>query len=355
MGTPEKPNPSILTQLQNKLRLDRLAEKHPRIAAIVRHDFLWGAVFLLLIIVLLVPLDRLDRQVYQLSDVVEQNIIASQDLRIPDSSATERKRQERLGALKSVYSYDDTQWQSYTAQLDTLFEEARETIEAELAKPFQPEIGLTPSRLADNDDFIVVLRENIAREASLTVPEDVLQALTQQEFNAALQERLSTIVREVLAQPVVNTTLHPPLPAGYLLEPVDDESKRDLPILGLSQAREQMRRQADSVVPDRSASIAIAEWLQTLVEPTATPDEERTQQLRQQAVDVETLFFDVKRGEVIARQGDKITNEDQLAKINFIIEKTSYPRRKPNNGALNYCQWVNLSSGSQSNLLEKPV
>lgn len=320
MSSPFPETPSWRERLRVRQRMNRLMEKHPRLHAVLKGDLLWGIIFAAFIVILLVPLEGIRRSEYSINSVANETIIAPQDLRIPDTTSTEHKRQERLNALKSVYLFDDTQWRDYVNRLDLLFDSGRGLIAAELGI----EIDAQPSRdqiaaLMNDADFLLRLQGVLVEAAKLNVPGDVLRSFMQAGFSERLQGIMSSVTENVLKQPIVNTTLYPPYAAGYELRPREDVSKSSYSILSLSLARSQMQRVAAENLRQISGGAAIADWMQTLVEPTATLDEKEMKRLRSEALAVETLYFDIKRGEVIVRAGDRITDADTLAKINFII------------------------------------
>lgn len=320
MSSPFPETPTWRERFRLRQRMNRFLEKHPKFWAVLRGDLLWGILFAAFIVLLLVPLEGIKRSEYVINSVANETVIASQDLRIPDVTSTERKRQERLNSLKSVYLFDDTQWMEYVTRIDLLFRTGYQMMMSELGltAPTNPSRDQLSALMGD-EDFLERLRAEIVVSAKLNVPDEIMRAFIHAGFGERLRSMLVSITENVLKQPIVNTTLYPPYAAGYELRPQEDVSKSTLSILSLSLARNQMLRVAGENLREVFGGSAIADWMQTLVEPTATLDEKEMKRLRSEALAVETLYYDIKRGEVIVRSGDRITDLDTLAKINYII------------------------------------
>ena len=318
MGSPIQEKPSAKDRKSLHYRLSRLKEKYPWIASLSRNNLLWGVIFVVAIVMILIPMKGFQQNPYKLGDILDETIRATEDLRIPDVVSTDKKKQERLDALKTVYSYKDTQWRRYVENIRQLFTIGREMITAQLAAPIQAESDLDETSLGKKSDFVASLQQEAKENASITVPADVLSILTTDGFSQNLEEQIATIVEDVLQKPIVNTTLYAPLPAGYILRPIEDVSKNTLSIISTSDARSQIHRNTMNALVYMEDRQVVANWLQSFVEPTATVDKAEMERQRAEAQMVETLYFNISRGEVIGRQGDKIEDEELLAKINFI-------------------------------------
>lgn len=326
MSSPTPEKPSWEERIRSKIQIKKFLRRHPRIEKIVYSDFVWGVIFAILIVILLLPLEGFDRKTYSLTDVVQENIIiAPQDIRIPDIESTQKKRDERLAALKTVYTFDDTQWDKHFSQINAIFDIGQTLVAAELSSEENPETQQLSEQLAQDNEFIDVIEQALESnvDVSISVPREIVQILVRESFSADLKNQIIEILKNVLEKPIVNTTRYPPLSSGYELRALDDKTKEDQSILSLVDARVQIRLNAQTLVSSLQGGKAISDWLELLVEPTAIPDDDEMLRLRTEAGNVETLYFEVKRGEVIARQGDKISDTDQLAKINFIISSSS--------------------------------
>lgn len=318
MGSPIQEKPSAKDRKSFHYQLKRFLGKHRWVSSLSRNNLVWGVLFLVAIVAILIPMKGFQEKPYQLNDILDETIRANEDLRIPDVVSTEKKKEERLNSLKTVYSYKDNQWQLYVGNIGSLFSIGRGFVSAELAAPIQSDAQLNENVLAANKDFILRIQNAVKESANINVPNEILQILVRNGFSQSLEKQIRDIVKSVLEQPIVNTTLYAPLPAGYLLRPVEDVSKNSLSIISTSNARSQMHRNTLNALVYMDQSQAMANWLQSFVEPTATLDTQEMERMKIEAQTLETLYFNISRGEVIGRQGDRIEDQDTLAKINFI-------------------------------------
>lgn len=329
MSSPMAPKPTFRDRIEARVSVLRKLEKYSWVTRAINNNLMWGIIFTLLVTLLLVPLEGIDTKTYQINDVVDQAIIAPEDIRIPDEFSTNQKKQERINSLQTIYIYNDRQWRSYAEQIDQMFNIAAELVFNEQLRLVQPRIGggedyaVSTAELADSKQVLRRLQANIERSVQLQVPEEVLQALLRLEFADELRQSIHSIIEEVMGKPIVNTTLYPPRETGYQLIPRHDAGKSGESIVPLTTARARMKQMAETALPGGSDAKMIIEWLQNLVEPTSVADEAKMREQLASAQQVETLYFDVKRGEVIVRKGDRISNQDQLAKVNYILNSRS--------------------------------
>lgn len=297
-------------------------EEIPWLKTLLYSDLLWGCIFTILIVLLLLPLQPLQEEHYSLNSIAKEMIVAPKDLRIPDFEATEKKKSERLAAVRSIYRFDDSKWRRHVNRITQLFTLGRRQIET-FSSEIEPERQEPRYQaLAEDENFLLSLEISIIENLGTEVPRDILELLSATGFDEDLQNRIAGILESILARPIVNTTLYPPLPAGYELRAVEDTASAEKELVSLRASLQELRDKAEEELGQLSAERrkTLADWLQTFVVPTAELDAAETDRRLAEARNVETLYFAVQRGEVIVRPGDRITDADTLAKINFIID-----------------------------------
>ena len=303
-----------------RTRMRDFVDRIPWLSAAVNSNILWGVVFTALLVALLLPTQPLQGDRYNLDEIAQEMIVAPRDMSIPDTQASEARRQERTSAIKSVYRFQDNAWRDHVSRIEALFQLGRQAITAPV--PYAEEPGATPALpLYEDEEFLSALEEIIGTDIGINVPRDVLVMLVKSGFGLSLQDRITDIVSSILRRPVVNTTLSPPLSAGYELRPASgDETAAKMEILPLRDALLDLRNRATvelEQIPSHDRRL-LAEWLQTMIVETAVLDQAEVNRRMAEARDI-TLYTSIKKGEVLARPGDKIADAETLTKINHVI------------------------------------
>ena len=324
MGSPDKR--PLGQRLGLRARVKSILEVYPRLRAALFSDLLWGVVFTALIVLILLPLRPIQEEEYALDSIAPEIIIAPQDLLIPDFETTERRKRERVAAVRGAYVFDPAVGDRAVFQLERLFEIGWNEINARRLERF-PDDPDSPEALArydellqalsEEEEFLLRLQAAIDEEVNLSVPAAVLGVLARQGFGDDLRYLVTEeILKPILQQPIADVGAEEPALLTASGSPLDPAS-----LLSLQQARQRLSTLA-LASPEwmsREARSQIAGWLQTLVGPTATLDVERLNRDLAEARAVEMLYFRVRRGEVIARPGDRVSDPDTLAKINYIV------------------------------------
>ncbi len=324
MGSPDKrpwgQRPGL------RARVKSILEVYPRLRAVLFSDLLWGAVFTALIVLILLPLQPIREEEYALDSIVPEIIIAPQDMLIPDLETTERRKQERVAAVRGAYIFDPAVGERAVFQLERLFEIGWNEINAKRLERFpdDPDSEEALARynellqaLAEEEEFLLRLQAVVDEEVNLSVPIAVLGLLARQGFGDDLRYVvIDEILKPILQQPIADVGSDEPelfTASGSPLDPAN--------LLSLQQARQRLSTLAlaspEWMSRDDRSQFAV--WLQTLVGPTAALDVERLNRDLAEARAVEMLYFRVRRSEVIARPGDRISDPDTLAKINYIV------------------------------------
>jgi len=175
-----------------RARMHKVVDNIGWLRALVGSNLLWGVVFTALLTILLLPIQPIQGERYSLNSVVQEQIVAQRDMSIPDIDATEKKKNERVAAVKSVYNFDDNKWRLYVKRIERLFALGREAIavpDTEAEPPAQPR-----QPPAEDEALLQKLEGRISEELGIEVPRDVLVMLARAGFEADLQNSVARTV-----------------------------------------------------------------------------------------------------------------------------------------------------------------
>jgi putative nucleotidyltransferase with HDIG domain len=252
---------------------------------------------------LLIPPHR-----FQVGEAATYDIKAKQDLLLEDQAATELKKQETANALPPVYDFDEEAVTALTQRIQQGFQLLREGA--------RKSAGRTAS--AGSEAW-----EKLEKAWGIELTPSEINALTQDRFSISLEEGLTRMIQSVMAVGVVGNKLtlmseHQrgivvrKLPSGREVQVKDVERFPDL-----NEARDRLEKQAAYLLTGarggmRPVSITLA---QKLVIPNLSFNKRESDQRRGKAIQqTRPVFFQIKKGETIVREGEKI-DEAALTKI----------------------------------------
>ena len=261
----------------------------------------------LLLTFLISPALQLPLKDYQAGDIVRKEIKSNQDLLVEDNKSTQEKRVEAERSVLSVYDFDQSVLTDADTRVHTTF--------ASLAASFRVSAkGVDQNALRKKE-----------WESSLRLPLASWEwaILVKQRFKPSIGEAALRLVTSLLKKGVVNDkdVLEPDSAKGVTIRNVQTrDEKKDLPpftFLDLKEARARLRAQADLLTPSLGNEVSpivlkIAEYF---LRPNLTFNKNETEERKKTAMErVPQVYFQVKRGEVILRPGDRV-QEEHLPKI----------------------------------------
>ncbi len=237
---------------------------------------------------------------YRVGDVAAADVKASRDLLVEDKQSTEVRRQAAAEATAPVYDLDGEALAQAIGRLSAAVTRVREMQQG------SPEPGLGQ-------------RERVEFEHLFGAP---VSAKTFRELRqggagagAGMEEAAIGIASQVMVGGVGRVGHEQPIVVRQLVagqeRPVDDPAQ----IPDLKRARERVkelaRARAPRMAPQRLA--AAVELAQALIAPNLTFNKAETELRRFRAMErVRPVFFQVKKGEMILREGEKVRPEDLL-------------------------------------------
>src|SRR4030066_1577837 len=261
----------------------------------------------ILLTLLLSPGLTLRLKEYQAGDLATREIKSTQDLLVEDEKSTQEKRTEAERSVLSIYDYDP-------AVLSESENRIRSTFKSLAASFKKDEKGVDQTALRKKE-----------WDSSLRLPltQREWQILEKERFNPAIGEAALKLIAPILKKGIVNDKelLDPDAEKGIVLRNIQTrEERKTFPpftFLDFKEARAKLRAQASLITPalgkeNSSIALKIGEYFLRL---NLTFNKDETEEKKINAKEkIHPVYFQVKRGEVILRAGERV-QADHLLKI----------------------------------------
>ncbi len=261
----------------------------------------------ILLTLILSPSVRLPIKEYRVGDLVTQEIKSPQDLLVEDEASTQEKRIEAERSVLPVYDYDPA---SLT--------EAQDRIRAafhSLSTSFPKGQKSSDWNGAKKKEFEATLRVSFSQRE--------WQILEKKRFDPAIGESVLKLLAPVLTKGIVDDKelLDPESRRGVVLRNIQTrEEKHHLPpftFLDYKEAKAKIRSQVELLSPGFGHEVQpiVLKISENFLRPNLTFNKIETEERKVKAREkVTPVYFQVKRGEIILRPGEKV-REDHLFKI----------------------------------------
>jgi putative nucleotidyltransferase with HDIG domain len=272
-------------------------------------------------------------QRYAPGDVAERDIKAPQDFLVEDTAATEANRRKAEDRVLTVYDYDPALAASISRTVRGAFSAVRGGGAAGAPPPPAPDLAEAPpaqppaGETEPTGDGGVVRTEAIKARLegglAISMEDTLFNALAEAGFTERISEGVARIVSEVMEKGVVanKDLLLRESEKGIVLRTVGSGRERtvlDLDgFLSLDQARSAAKTLAHSASGglDYTTRNLVIDLAQRLIQPNITLNRNETQERRRtEADEVKPVFHRIKAGEMLLREGERIS-EVQLLKI----------------------------------------
>ncbi len=279
--------------------------KPGQIESLLDREHVWSVLAGLVIVFLISGQQSIRTYDYAGGDVVEADIVAPIELRVPDPESTARRRDEARDAVLDVYDFDPFAWREPVASLNALFAWGREQVAD--AEPWSDLDRDRRAQLTSEADSVV----------GLMLPDGVIEPAWDEGFRAETELAAERLLRSHVQHSLLGTTQVLSLGRNNAIRIRDiaDQEERDLDdlsgIVDLETARGRLRRQLVEVVDvEARMEDGLAALLGQLLLPNLTFNSNETLTRRQGAAGaVEPVFYQVKRGRTIAREGDAVNDQ----------------------------------------------
>lgn len=277
-------------------------------------------------------------QTYEPGDVAERNVKAPHDFLVEDTVATEVNQRKAEAGVLTVYDHEPALVAAISGSVQTAFEGMRQAM-TELRPPIGNAPGNPvsdtsnpppPSSTGTAEDLKSLLREHILGKKTwfesrlgIELEDDVFSALVKTGFAGGISERIVRILAEVMSRGVVanKDILLREIEKGIRLRTVGTGSERIVRDLNrfdsLDQARSATRAIALPILDglDYAEQNLVIELTQNLLQPNITLNRNETEERKRTAVaTVKPVFHKIKAGEMLLREGERVT-DIQLLKL----------------------------------------
>lgn len=234
----------------------------------------------------------------QTGSIATRDVIAPQDLIVPDSVATERRRSEAIAEVLPVYDWDAGAGSRVEKKLRDSFQSAREAWAVTRRHP-----GTGPLPQSVRDAFELPIRD------------EALAAFARLSFPRTVEDRLVTAAVELYRAGIVDNRDLMMENGAHGLQLRDSTSGREVRRRELAEVVE-YGSEARSVLAARLSGgplsgrdqTEVAGFLAAALRPNLIFNGNETARRREQAArSVETVLTKLPRGKVIVRKGDEIS------------------------------------------------
>jgi cyclic-di-AMP phosphodiesterase PgpH len=263
-----------------------------------QQDLWWGLLFVVVMMSLFVTRSQPSVPMYKIGEIAERTVRAGQDISVPDVSLSEKKKLEAQSKVLPVYDFDPTLADSSVSRLHEIFTFARsQNITEPVAKK-----------------TIEKLSNDIQAQLNVYVDPAFLTVAAKDGFSNQLETSLSQVLRKMMSQPVISDRRVLFLYAAKGLS-VRNRSTGHEDVLSVNRVPD-IRDLQQSIRTDlmsstgltASAALSYSEFVNSFLAPTIYMNTTETQsRIASSARNTEPVFYQVKKGKVIVRDGEEVT------------------------------------------------
>jgi cyclic-di-AMP phosphodiesterase PgpH len=285
------------------------------------------AVIVAIFIFMLYPSLVVQRYQYRLGDIAERDIKAPQDFFIEVKAATQASRENAVDSVLTVYDHDPRILRQIANNVGKAFKTLRKVIEdfkgentatntAELTPEMQEK---TNQQKLENE--LWAKKGLFESQLGIEISRDAYKILINERFAAIVAERITKILNEIQSNGVVanKEVLLKEINKGITIRNVADQTEKTVTALrqhySPDQAKAMVRIIAKPLVKGINYPLVnlIVDVSQRLVQPNLTLNRNETETRKKKALaDVKPIMYRFKAGEMLVREGDRITTEQLL-------------------------------------------
>ncbi|MFO7599627.1 MAG: HDIG domain-containing protein [Candidatus Desulfacyla sp.] len=276
-----------------------------------------------IISILLFPSILTPPKAYRLGDVADRDIKASRDFLVENIELTEKNRQEAVRAVSPVYDFNPT-GTDMAARIKEAFESGREYLAKSLELSYAYDSGSLASEkaLTDHLETANSFKSRFFEILDIPYNEDFINIFMKNGFSPKAEEAVATLIMELFRTGVVGSKkmLMNQSSKGIVLHDIHNGKEATVTDLDRFYDLKTAREFIDSRGKVLAANIKPKELAQTvldlaisLVKPNLTFNNRETTLRKEQAREsVKPFYFKVKKGEMLIREGERISPEHLL-------------------------------------------
>ncbi|MFH1625210.1 MAG: HDIG domain-containing metalloprotein, partial [Pseudomonadota bacterium] len=281
---------------------------------------------------------------YNVGDVASNDIKSPQDFLVEDKQSTEQRIREAEGAAIAVYDFDPDKAKEIEQKHASAFALVRDfykKIEDQARGknaigtkghdvPMREKalkIDLTPFK-----DEIDAKRDQFEKMLGIDTKDREFRVLEKYLFDTSIERYINTLIRTPLKRGIVanKELLHREGEKGIIIRNIKTKEevavKDVLPIWDLRDAQKAIAADSTKILGnlEKEITTTVVPISQRLIEPNLTFNKNETEQRRIKIREnVKPVFYQVKKGEIIVREGERIKNE-HLVKLKAFQKVRKY-------------------------------
>lgn len=261
---------------------------------------------------LLYPQFLVSPRTYQIGDIANRDIKATQDYLIEDEISTQKRRMEAMEKSPAVYDFDETVLLHIREGLNISFQSMRDLYEK------------GPRGVKTRNRALWAKKKDFENLSGTPVKNSIYQTLVKEKFSHTLEETIFKLTQPYLKVGVIKdrSAWVNEREKGIILRGI--LTKSEMPIQNLDSlwdlkaARRDMRSMAEEEFAgqiDPETLRVVRQIAQSMILPNLTFNKNATEEKRVKTGNlVKPVFFQVKKGEIIVREGERI-DESILKKL----------------------------------------
>lgn len=260
-------------------------------------DFWYGLLFLVLLLLLFVTRGEFSIPSYKLGDIAQSTVRSPQDIQIQDTAITEHKRKEARDRVLPVYDFEPELANTSASRLHEVFAylRSRQTADAGVRATAQ-------------------LARELHDQLNVTVDPGLLAILLRKGQSESLENQFLETLKRIMSSYVVSDRKFLFLYSSIGLtarnvqngheERLEAASVQDIHDIEIS-LRSEIEKTADA---SHLPAASVTEFLMNFIAPTLYLSSAETQsRVEAAARNTEPVFYQIKKGKVIVRDGEEIT------------------------------------------------
>jgi putative nucleotidyltransferase with HDIG domain len=267
---------------------------------------------------------------YKVGEVASKDVKSPSDFLVEDKQSTIKRIEEAKKNVVAVYDLDSNQpmeierrlASSFTLMRD-FYQELEDKIRGKVTSSKKERNVIKRKRAVNIDltpfeDQIDAKRDEFEKMLDIKVKDEDFKILERHRFDRSIERYLSILISAALERKIVGNKelLQREMDRGIIIRNIQTkkelEVKDILSIWDLKDAQKAIKANSNKILDELAGSLkkTIVNISQRLIEPNLTYNGNETEQRRIMIVQsVKPVFYQVKKGEIIVREGERIKNE----------------------------------------------
>ena len=299
---------------------------------------------------LLLPGLQMPMRTLAVGDIAPADIKTPADLLIQDEVSTHKKRQEVADRIPPIYDFEPEAVEAIDRRLTQAMRSMQSLYQSRSVELMGAPTGSSSTPLTPEEQArvkgLAIMPPEIGREHIATSPlfqeqeqefqrilgvelsQEILAALRQRTYEAGVRDAVIQAMSQVMRRGIMRQ----PEPlvgyreSGIVLRDLRSEHERlvtDPTVLfDMREASEAVARAVSSAGLPYPAAVqhAVVDLARKLLQPNVTFNRKETEERKKQAIEgVKPVFFQIKRGEMIVREGERV-REEHMPKLRALAE-----------------------------------